>query len=222
MKKNLCVIFALMLFATVCRGGSIQWNVATWGEYSAGNPFLEIRDKEAFPGLAFFDINVLDETEQARIICLNGGGYFSSMLMQVGYGTPIHGDLFSATTTNWFYWVYSNKDTLLGMEDSRAEFDLVIPLTEPDFSNTVILAFELADLIWYDGLMPGMELFFDYRYGWVELGYDGTDVFVVASAMSKTEIFAGVIPEPSTALLALAGVALLVRRRRGDANCSIL
>ena len=65
-------------------------------------------------------------------------------------------------------------------------------------------------------------------YGWVELGYDGTNVFIVngimGSAMETTGlgIYAGTgnvfgdsaIPEPASALLAFSGVALLLRRRR--------
>jgi hypothetical protein len=54
-------------------------------------------------------------------------------------------------------------------------------------------------------------------YGWVQLGFDGTSVYVVNSAVDidGDPIQVGLIPEPATSGLLLAGcVALFLRRRR--------
>ena len=80
--------------------------------------------------------------------------------------------------------------------------------------ETVYLGYVVwRSAIWGKG-MP------DY-YGWMELMYDGDDIRVVNSALDIGGDFIQIryrdgpaVPEPSTALLALSGVALLLRRRR--------
>ena len=75
--------------------------------------------------------------------------------------------------------------------------------------NTIMLAFALSR--WNE-----TGDYIDY-YGWFEMGYNGEEVYIVNSAMSEAKyggIYAGVIPEPSTALLALSGCALFFLRRR--------
>jgi hypothetical protein len=54
-----------------------------------------------------------------------------------------------------------------------------------------------------------------YRYGWVQLGFDGTSVYVMNSAVdiSGDSIIVGV-PEPATLMLTLVGLAAIGLRRR--------
>jgi len=139
-----------------------------------------------------------------------------------------------ALTTDYSWWRVVDKGTavnydtmLVGQDDYFSYFwgdkgtvDISIPLTNAEESNTVILAFAAG--------FPDYYCYYYYYYGWVELGYkkfDGgnMDIYIVNSAMETTGlgIYAGTgniigdaIPEPSSALLALSALALLLRRHR--------
>ena len=213
MSRKLCFVFALLFTVTVCRGGTIYWDLVTWGLNHYGLPDMYLLDiTTPDPSGVTFRTDVdVDSPEQAILQRFRGGGTFacgSSTILQVTHGTLVNHGLVSDDITGWFYQIPN--------ENTSATPDLMIPLTDSELSNTVLLAFVLHCFDWTN--LPEMEWY--YWYGWVELGYrDATghgdmEVYIVASAMSRDPLLAGVIPEPSTALLALSGAVLLLRRSR--------
>ena len=202
MKEKVCVVASLLLFSVaMCRGSTVQWGVANW-EYDTGY----------FGYLDEYILTIAISTEfRTKVIASPGQASFENF-RQVGWGQDcgfllvsqgemIDYDLFMNNTDKWqpYYDVYLVRPYV----DPN---NMVIPKTNEDFSNTVYLAFTFYTMGTFEP---------DY-YGWIEFGYDGTEVFVRYSAVEKTwgkGIVAG-IPEPSTVLLALSGLAVLCLRRR--------
>ena len=203
MKKS-SIVFTLLLFTTASHGGIIQWNIAEW--YYDKSPFqLDEYVLEIYNSIQFYS-KVISSPEQAD---LNNFRWlrtsYGCALLLTDYDTLIDYDLFA--NADYFFYQTSLNDPFPG--DSKEFPSLVIPKTEDDLSNSIILAFALCK-----GAGVGLEV--DY-YGWIELGYDGEEVYILNSAMIDgmwSGIYAGVIPEPSTALLAMSGCAILLLRRR--------
>ena len=156
-------------------------------------------------------------SDENQVILKNNGldeyiAAWGMMALQTIYNTPIDRNLFWDPSAKFFQG-YNSAGA------PTSDVNLIIPKTEEDLSNTVLLAFVV-------GYFGGSHGYDDWWYGWIEFGYrDATgygdmEVYIVDSALSETikqGIYAGrhaVIPEPSTALLALSGIALLLRRYR--------
>ena len=210
--KKIWVSVAVSLIAfSFCHGGAVAWNNA-WVDNSYGSPRLGIM--LAYPssdpmsnivGYTLTDINVASTPTQAVVTMDDKmlASVCTILLLPVSYGTPIDYGLF-ANSTDPFFRTYNPATGT-----SISQTGLTIPLYE-----TVFLAFAFENL---STIPPGS--FTDLSYGWVELGYKDGEVYVVSSAQETTGLglYAGTgtaIPEPSTTLLALSGLAVLCLRRR--------
>ena len=207
--KKLSIVFTLLFFTTASHGGIIQWNIAEW--YYDKSPFH--LDEYVFNINDFveFYTKVVSSSDQANLenfrwVALS----YECTLLLTSYGTLINYELFDSSD-NFFYQTCLNFPFPVETSDF---VDLIIPKTEDNLLNTIILAFALSS-----GTDDGFEIKY---YGWIEFGYDGEDVYILNSAMIDgmwSGIYAGVIPEPSTALLAMSGCAFMLLRRRK--RCSV-
>ena len=204
MNKKLSLLFTFLLFTSICRGGSIQWNIANWycdTGYWSGQYILDIG------GLIYFATQQVNTSpDQATLVNFRWAWVARECtLLLVDSGTFINYDLF-ANSNDLFYQTIPDWP-FPGEPDRFINWN--IPLTDDDLMNTIIMAFALSK--WTE---DGPVI--DY-YGWIELGYDGEEVYIVNSAMIDgmwSGIYAGVIPEPSTVLLAVSGCAFMLLRRR--------
>ena len=198
MKKKLCFVYVLSLFAVVSSyGNTVQWGVAEWGydEYLNCN-FLGLGTPSGMKNA--FGITTIPSSTQA-VLKNNMEAYnlgFGVLLLQTNSGTLIDHDLFFDNPGLFF-------NTYDASYSPMSETDLTIGLYE-----TVFLAFALV----------GGDVTNPAWYGWVEFGYDPAKggVYIVNSAVETTVrlgIYAGV-PEPSAALLAIVGLAAFGLRRR--------
>ena len=219
--KKLGCIFLLSLIALVCHGGpAVQWDIAFWtgGNDSRLTIALILPSPEPpdpmFPshnvGYTHTDISKSFTPRQAvlNLNLLRSSSF--PLLLQTSYGTLIDHDFFHHSDDPFFQTYDPSTGGLVG------ETDLVIPKTNKQLSNTVLLAFAFG---YFDTDSSSYEAFV---YGWIEFRYDGNDVFIVNSAAtwdSGQGILAGtgtIVPEPSVALLALSGVALFLFQRRRE------
>jgi len=202
MNKKLFFVFIWMFFATVCRGGTIQWDVVDW--YYDNSPFQVDEFVLDINNSVFFYTKLTTSTQQAdlnnfRWIRLR----YECTLLLTSPGTLINYDLFANADELFYQTSYKFP---FKVETSQF-IDFSIPKTEDDLSNILTFAFALSK--WDNGVA------IDY-YGWFEIGYDGNEVYILNSAMIDgmwSGIYAGV-PEPSTAFLVLSGCAVLLLRRR--------
>ena len=215
------VLLAVMVSAFTFReafGGAVEWGVATW-EYDTGYfGYLDEYKLDIITSIPFFPPYCISANLRTKMISTSGQASFENFrysggwdcaFLQVTQGMLIDNNLFANNTDKWLpYYEYIDGWPYY-VQPFIDPNNMVIPKTEEDFSNTVILAFSFYTLA-FSG-----EYQTDY-YGCIEFGYDGTEVFIVNSAIETTPclgIVAG-IPEPSSALLALSGLAVFLLRRR--------
>jgi len=195
--KKLCFVFALIITTAVCRGSTILGGIAGWGDSSFG---AEVPDSWAIGVGVDVETSSLPSPGQATLklnpwFCTVGWGF---LLLQTDYETLIDHSLF-ANSSGSFFKTYTPSGGII------SETDVEIPLYE-----TVYLAFAIG------GWDIAASEFIATWYGWIELGYNDKGMYVANSAVETTwgkGIVAG-IPEPSTVLLALSGLAVLCLRRR--------
>ena len=217
MKKNACVVCAFSLGVVVnCYSNSLEWGVARW-EYDNGEYMLNlVTSLPWYPPL--FPTQSLGFRTQVNASAYQGvfqnfrpswsATPYYCALLPVASGTLIDNALYASCTGDWLAHIeIREEDGWPIWVEPYAVNGLEVPLTDQDSSNTVLVAFALYSIV-FDGYM------IDY-YGWLEFGYNGTNIYLVNSAMEMTGqgVFAGV-PEPSTALLALAGLVAFGLRRR--------
>jgi len=197
--KKLFFVSMLIMSATFCRGGTIQWNVAGWGYQPDFNiHYLSLTTPIGGIGISI-DATFLPFGILVNDLDNHTAGA-AAIMLPISCGTWIDENLFNNSSDPFF-----NRYIPPGYPVS--DTDLYIPLTNDLYSNTYLLAF-----VTFVGL-------YDILYGWIELGYDGTDVIIVNSALNTegNGILAkrsSCIPEPSTALLTLSGITLFLLRRR--------
>ena len=223
MKKKVYVVYVLSLGVVLnCYSNNIEWGVARWeydtGYFDNGDYMLDI--VTSLPWYPPFSPTQSLGFRTQVSTSVNQGVFqdfrfswastpYSCAFLPVSYGTLIDNALYANAIDDWL--PYDDGDDWPHWVEPYAVNGLVVPKTMDDLSNTIFVAFALYSLV-FDGYM------IDY-YGWLEFGYDGTNIYLVNSAMETTGqgIYAGtgiVIPEPSTVLLAIVGLAVLGLRRR--------
>ena len=204
MKKKVCFVFSLMLFASVCRAATVQWNVvgiydvqgSLWQDVYGCDHVLGVSADHFIEQIAGY--KTVNPSSSSVVLSGQNGATLASNAhawRQLNYG-----DLVDATSVMGDF-----NDYFFALFDGHYN-DV--------FSNLVI---NRGESVYLGFFIENHTL--DPLFGWVELGYDGKNVFVVNSAMETTGlgIYAGtgqVVPEPSTALLALVGISALCLRRR--------
>ena len=200
MKKKLCLTGVLFLFTVVnCYSSMVQWNIAGWGYNSYFDYYMLGFTVPDGTGVGR-GLDVIS-TSMHAVLTPNweyGTLSYGTLMLQTDYNTLIDHDLF-ANATGFFETYLPN-----GMSTSEANLEI-------DVYNTVFLAFAIGSHYGND--------FDALWYGWIEFGYNGKNVYIVNSALETTGqgIYAGtglVVPEPSAALLAIVGLAVLGLRRR--------
>ena len=201
--KKVCFVCVLLLFSsTVCHGSSVQWGVSGLGyEPTFNSDFLWVWEPDTCSASA--SVKIMTSSGNAVIknnLYLITAGY-GMLLVQTEYDTLIDHSLFSNSSGSLF----QAYDPLGGI---ISEKNVAISLYD-----TVFMAFAIG------GIDYGTGEFIELWYGWVALTYDNQGVHVGSSAIETTGlgIYAGtgiVIPEPSSALLALSGLAVFLLRRR--------
>jgi len=181
----------------MCHGNAVEWGVAVFG-YKGISPGIYgfgviLPTNGAGTDLEIKVTTTPWETTLKNTLESYTLGY-GIVLLQVDYNTLIDQDLLLNSSDPFFNTYGSSGERI-------SQTDVKISLYE-----TVYLAFAWGGL--------GSDL-----CGWVALTYDDTGVHLVDSAMDMTRqgIYAGTgitVPESSTALLALSGLAVLCLRRR--------
>ena len=191
----------MLLFSmTVCHGGAVQWDTAGWGYDSFFNTqFLWVTAPDG--GGVGVGVEITSTYAQATIhnnLDWGTTGY-AILLLQTDYNTWVDDDLFNHSFNPFF-----NKYTESWGVTSETNLSILL-------NETIIVAFAIGGLDYWSGE------FLSEWYGWIEFGYTPKDgVYIANSGVETTGqgLYAGVIPEPSTALLAMSGCVFMLLRRR--------
>ena len=191
MKKS-CLVFALIITTTVCRGATVDWGVAVFTQFG----------DEAVLGVKS---NLLPEPNYVHtgVFCyfieepwpkVTISAHSALLLSDTRWRLMQDGDwVNSSTTTPGSCDFFAGH----GYDDFAWKQDIVL-----GYGESVYLGFVISS---------GSDF-----YGWVELGWDERGITVWDSAMDidGAPIKIGSIPEPSSAFLVLSGLAVLCLRRR--------
>ena len=207
MKKMIMCLIALSAVLN-CAASSVQWDVI--GYYPSSDGYYYYSDIlggiSPYGGFAVYFQKLVANGLGTTLSCDNDAGFFlgnnSSWWRVVDKGDVV--DYNSMITPHDDYFSYYENGRPVGL------YDIVLSRWD-----TVVLAFAAG----VDGYPYMLWDGAPYFYGWVEIGYDGKDIFIVNSAMETTRlgIYAGtgnVVPEPSTVLLTIMGLAAFGFRRR--------
>ncbi|NLL84747.1 MAG: PEP-CTERM sorting domain-containing protein [Lentisphaerae bacterium] len=193
------LVFALALNAA---GAAVQWGVVSIIEFSwdglNSDHALSVYPEGVMGGNIAGYVTTVKSSSQAILSGERGSttASYGHMWRQLVYGDIVDQNSVMGDHGDYFFtfWDGHYNDPVT---------DLIINKGEPTY---------LGFFIESDAI--------DALFGWVALGYDGTKVYVIDSALETTGvgIYAGTydaVPEPSVGLLLFAGAtALLLRRRR--------
>ena len=192
--KKMCLSLVFCLAVTCSPGATVQWPVATIfeeGFLSDYGLYVSFGFAEDVRG-TYAGYNIIAQSSLSAT--LSGQNWATLISYPHMWRQMNEGDLVDAASMIGNY-----HDYFFCLWDGHYD-DVFKPLTINQ-DQTVYLGFVIG-----------------YMYGWVELGYDPTKggVYVVGSAIDidGDPIQIGFIPEPSTALLALMGLAVFGLRRR--------
>jgi len=216
--KNSCCCLGLFFFTTVCHAGTVKWDVVDIFNPS-GTFWQEYCDN-------LLDLNVGDITCQMvgyKILYQDRFEIILSGQNEITYASYAHG---------WRELEYRYGE-LVDSQSMIGDFDDYFFIFgnghyDDDLKNLTIRRGQSV----YLGFFIEVNIY-DYDmhtsintplFGWVELYYNGSYIEVKRSVIETTGqgIYVGtgfITPEPSTALLALSGCALLLLRRRIFWSC---
>ena len=212
--KRLLAFF--LLFPALCGlASSVLWGGAvlspggptgSQGEYTLSWPGLQ-NGTDEHPGLAlypclFFSISSGPEKTTVKNIPIVLAAYGDNW-RRLEPGDSCNSE---SLRGNHPYFFKGGLD-LAWDEDGRSDYDITIPFHE---ATSVFLGVASRNDL-YDSANPP-----EVCYGWVELVFFQGNVTVSQSALdlSGHPLVVGQVPEPASSALALAGLTLLIGRRR--------
>lgn len=201
MRKVVLSSALVLISAFKAFSASVQWGVVTidefsgWGIYDCDHALYVSAEGVTGGNLAGYKTT----SQSATHVILSGQNWattasYGHMWRQLYFGDAVDQDSVMGNFDDYFFCFWGGY-------------------WDDEFSD---LSIELNQAVYLGFFVEGDAA--NALFGWVELGFDGSSVYVVNSAMETTGvgIYAGTytpVPEPATDALALAGVAALAASR---------